>query len=212
MNFSRVWIFALTLVGFGIGAGAAAALDAPHALHHARTTEPHITEPHRAAHHAAGASAAKPVARKSTTAHAGKAHAASSRTGTAHASANHAASKSSSARQQAHMTARGSARASARRTAVTSRRRHRFNERFTASSFAKGDIYADDVTAGEDPVVRQAALDAMGDMNGTAVVIDPSNGRILAMVNQKLALAQGAQPCSTFKVAVALAALNENII
>jgi membrane carboxypeptidase/penicillin-binding protein len=212
MNFSRVWIFALTLVGFGIGAGAAAALDAPHALHHARTTEPHITEPHRAAHHAAGASAAKPVARKSTTAHAGKAHAASSRTGTAHASANHAASKSSSARQQAHMTARGSARASARRTAVTSRRRHRFNERFTASSFAKGDIYADDVTAGEDPVVRQAALDAMGDMNGTAVVIDPSNGRILAMVNQKLALSPGAEPCSTIKLTVAMAALSEGIV
>ena len=70
-------------------------------------------------------------------------------------------------------------------------RRHRYYERFTASSFANGDIFADDVTAGEDPVVRQAAIDALGDMNGTAVVIDPSNGRILAMVNQKLALSPG---------------------
>ncbi len=49
-------------------------------------------------------------------------------------------------------------------------------------------------------------------MNGTAVVIDPSNGRILAMVNQKLALSPGAEPCSTIKLSVALAALSEGIV
>jgi cell division protein FtsI/penicillin-binding protein 2 len=90
--------------------------------------------------------------------------------------------------------------------------RHHYYERFTASSFAKGDIFAGDVTAGEDPVVRQAAIDAMGDMNGTAVVIDPSNGRILAMVNQKLALSPGAEPCSTIKITVAMAALSEGLV
>ena len=90
--------------------------------------------------------------------------------------------------------------------------RHHYYERFTASSFAKGDIFAGDVTAGEDPVVRQAAIDAMGDMNGTAVVIDPSNGRILAMVNQKLALSPGAEPCSTIKLTVAMAALSEGLV
>jgi cell division protein FtsI/penicillin-binding protein 2 len=68
------------------------------------------------------------------------------------------------------------------------------------------------VTTGEDPVVRQAAIDAMGDMNGTAVVIDPSNGRILAMVNQKLALSPGAEPCSTIKITVAMAALSEGLV
>src|SRR5207237_10629849 len=57
-----------------------------------------------------------------------------------------------------------------------------------------------------------AAIDALGNMNGTVVAIEPTSGRILAMVNQKLALAEGAQPCSTFKVAVALAALNEKLI
>jgi cell division protein FtsI/penicillin-binding protein 2 len=112
----------------------------------------------------------------------------------------------------AHRTARGNTRARARRTAVTTRRRHRYYERFTASSFAKGDIFADDVTAGEDPVVRQAAIDAMGDMNGTAVVINPSNGRILAMINQKLALSPGAEPCSTIKLTVGLAALSEGLV
>lgn len=96
--------------------------------------------------------------------------------------------------------------------AVLTRRHHRYFERFTASSFAKGDIFADDITAGEDPVVRQAAIDALGDMNGTAVVIDPSSGRILAMVNQKLALSPGAEPCSTIKLSVALAALSEGLV
>ena len=81
-------------------------------------------------------------------------------------------------------------------------------ERFTASSYTT-DATSGDQTAGEDPIVRQAALDALGNMNGTVVAIDPSNGRILTMVNQKLALSSGAQPCSTIKVSVALAALSE---
>jgi cell division protein FtsI/penicillin-binding protein 2 len=68
------------------------------------------------------------------------------------------------------------------------------------------------VTGGEDPVVRQAAIDALDGMNGTAVVIDPSNGRILAMVNQKLALSPGAEPCSTIKITVAMAALSEGLV
>lgn len=91
-------------------------------------------------------------------------------------------------------------------------RRHRYYERFTASSFVEGAVGAGDVTTGEDPVIRQAAIDALGDMNGTAVVINPANGRILAMVNQKLALSPGAEPCSTIKLTVALAALSEGIV
>lgn len=102
--------------------------------------------------------------------------------------------------------------ASLHRAVLTRTRHHRYYERFTASSFAKGDIFADDVTTGEDPLVRQAAIDALGDMNGTAVVIDPTNGRILAMVNQKLALSPGAEPCSTIKLSVALAALSEGLV
>ncbi len=90
-------------------------------------------------------------------------------------------------------------------------RRHSY-ERFTGSSFVDGDITTGDVTTGEDPVVRAAAIAALGNMNGTVVAIDPSNGRILAMVNQKLALSGGAEPCSTIKVSVALAALEEGII
>ena len=91
------------------------------------------------------------------------------------------------------------------------RRRHRYYEHFTASSYAEEQT-AGDITGGEDPVVRQAAIAALGDMNGTVVVINPDNGRILAMVNQRLALSSGAEPCSTIKLAVALAALEEGIV
>jgi cell division protein FtsI/penicillin-binding protein 2 len=91
------------------------------------------------------------------------------------------------------------------------RRVRSYGERFTASSFADN-LTAGDVTEGEDPVVRAAAIEALGNMNGTVLAIDPSSGRILAMVNQKLALSAGAEPCSTIKVAVALAALKEGLI
>lgn len=91
------------------------------------------------------------------------------------------------------------------------RYRHRYYERFTANSYAQ-DQTLGDIAGGEDPVVRQAAIAALGDMNGTVVVIKPDDGRILAMVNQRLALSSGAEPCSTIKVSVALAALEEGII
>jgi beta-lactamase class D len=94
----------------------------------------------------------------------------------------------------------------------TTARRRRYYERFTMSSFTKEDLTAGDVIEGEDPVVRQAAVDALGNMNGTVVAIQPTSGRILAMVNQKLALSSGAQPCSTIKLSVALAALNEGVV
>src|SRR5579864_6428734 len=66
-----------------------------------------------------------------------------------------------------------------------------------------------DVSTGEDMVARQAAIDALGKLNGSVVVADAASGRILSLVNQKLALKSGFQPCSTIKVPVALAALSE---
>ena len=97
------------------------------------------------------------------------------------------------------------------RMVLAVRRTRRTYERFTGNSFADN-LSLGDVTAGEDPVVRAAAVDALGNMNGTALAIAPSNGRILAMVNQKVALSSGAEPCSTIKLAVSLAALDEGLI
>src|ERR1700716_678439 len=112
-------------------------------------------------------------------------------------------------RRRLHRLARS--RAAAPTTHSSLRRRHRYYERFSTSSFAH-DITEGDVTAGEDLTVRDAAIDALGGMNGTVVAIEPTSGRILAMVNQKLALSSGAQPCSTIKLSVALAALSEGLV
>ena len=125
----------------------------------------------------------------------------------------HAAARAS-VLHSASRTRHGAAvRVSTRRQEVVHRgTEHRvYGERFTASSFAEN-LTAGDVTAGEDPVVRAAAVQALGNMNGTVLAIDPSSGRILAMVNQKLALSAGAEPCSTIKVSVALAALKEGLV
>ncbi len=75
-----------------------------------------------------------------------------------------------------------------------------------------GDPTAFDDPAGEVLAIRQAAVAALGKWNGAMVVVDPDTGRILTMVNQKLALGSGFLPCSTFKPVVALAALKRGII
>lgn len=69
-----------------------------------------------------------------------------------------------------------------------------------------------DITAYDDPVVRKAAVDALGRYNGSVVAIDPSNGRILSIVNQNLAFSAGFIPCSTIKPVIAIAALQEGFV
>ncbi|MEO8595628.1 MAG: penicillin-binding transpeptidase domain-containing protein [Candidatus Solibacter sp.] len=65
---------------------------------------------------------------------------------------------------------------------------------------------------GDDLVIRRAAVAALGSFAGSVVVVDPSSGRILTMVNQKLALKTGFVPCSTIKLVTSLAALTEGIV
>lgn len=96
-------------------------------------------------------------------------------------------------------------------TRVRTRRHHGPYERFNTSSFTD-DVTSGDNTAGEDMTVRAAAIDALGNMNGSVVAIQPTSGRVLAMVNQKMALSSGGQPCSTIKLVTALAALNEGLV
>jgi membrane carboxypeptidase/penicillin-binding protein len=200
MKLSRVRSLGTALVAaifavFGLNVAYAAAFDAPqNAVHHAKPQSRLRESHHATAHHAAAHSTQSKTAHTS----ASPAHASATYSATTHSTSSRVTAKSTTAGGQV------------RRVSVT--RRHRYYERFTASSFVQGAIGADDVTAGEDPVVRQAAIDALGDMNGTAVVIDPSNGRILTMVNQKLALSPGAEPCSTIKLTVALAGLSEGLV
>jgi penicillin-binding protein 2 len=65
---------------------------------------------------------------------------------------------------------------------------------------------------GEDLVIRRAAVAALGTLNGSVVVADPSNGRVLSMVNQNLGLKSGFIPCSTIKLVTALAALTDGVV
>jgi penicillin-binding protein 2 len=189
MRLSRIISITFS-IGFTVGASlGAAALNTPHTLHHSKASNARIIETHHHARHTAAHDAAKGA----------------TATVSLHAKANVAPSGTRS--HSAHL---GNGAATIRRTRLNVR--HHYYERFTASSFASSDIFAGDVTTGEDPVVRQAAIDALGDMNGTAVVINPANGRILAMVNQKLALSPGAEPCSTIKITVAMAALSEGLV
>ena len=74
------------------------------------------------------------------------------------------------------------------------------------------DPTAGDFSTGEDAIVREAVVEALGKFNGAVVVVDAGCGRVLTMVNQKLALASGYIPCSTIKLVVGLAALNEGIV
>jgi cell division protein FtsI/penicillin-binding protein 2 len=65
---------------------------------------------------------------------------------------------------------------------------------------------------GDDLTVRRAAVEALGAQNGSVVVVDPANGRVLSIVNQKLAFSNGFTPCSTIKLVTALAALSEHVV
>ncbi len=69
-----------------------------------------------------------------------------------------------------------------------------------------------DLATYDDPVVRQAAIAGLGRFNGSVVAIDPNTGRVLSIVNQKLAFSSGFIPCSTIKPVIAVAALEESVV
>ena len=95
-------------------------------------------------------------------------------------------------------------------THSTLRRRGYVRYRYGVPTFA--DSTRDDVSDWDDPVVRAAAVQSLGRYNGSVVAVDPKSGRILSIVNQNLAFSEGFIPCSTIKPAIALAALEENVI
>lgn len=202
MKLSCVGVIGAVLIGMGIGVAAMAAPNTPSTTQSAKKKESHLTQTHHTRTHHTTAHTAKTASHAAAhhSLHSTSRHVSVARRPRTHATLEHARVRTS--RTTAHMR-----RASLRTS------RHRYYERFTASSFVpEGSVGAGDITAGEDPVVRQAAIDALGDMNGTAVVINPDTGRILAMVNQKMALSPGVEPCSTIKLTVALAALSEGIV
>jgi cell division protein FtsI/penicillin-binding protein 2 len=89
-------------------------------------------------------------------------------------------------------------------------KRHTLGTLWKTQTF--GDSTAGDSAIGEDLTVRRAAVEALGPYNGTVIVADPKTGRILTIVNQKLAIQSGFTPCSTIKIVAALAGLKEGIL
>jgi len=91
------------------------------------------------------------------------------------------------------------------------RRTHKYVSRYRGVPTFADSSSADD-GAYDDPIVRAAAVSALGRYNGAVVAVDPNTGRILTVVNQKIAFGDGYIPCSTIKPTIALAALEENVI
>ncbi len=124
---------ATLFLGFAAcGASAALALNTPHTLHHSKT--PHLQDTHNAAPHSPARHAA---------------------VANAPAAVPHSAAKAS-----VHTTTRTAHSGASLRNASL-HTTHRSYERFTGNSFATSDIFGADVTTGEDPVVRQAAIEAL---------------------------------------------------
>lgn len=123
----------------------------------------------------------------------------------------HAVTKRAATRHAA--VRRSTVRRATVRTVAARRRvvRHHYYRRPWLSTYINDPGKGDDAQF-DDPVVRQAALEALGEQNGTVVAVDPSNGRILSIVNQKLAYSAGFEPCSTLKPVIAVAALENHII
>lgn len=63
-----------------------------------------------------------------------------------------------------------------------------------------------------DAALQQAATDALGQRQGTIIVMDAQSGRIRALVNPHAAFAEAAMPGSTMKPFTALAALRAGLI
>jgi cell division protein FtsI/penicillin-binding protein 2 len=64
----------------------------------------------------------------------------------------------------------------------------------------------------QDQAVAEAARRALGRTAGAVVALDPRTGRVIALVNPTYGLFNAYQPCSVFKIVVAIAGLSEGVI
>jgi penicillin-binding protein 2 len=63
-----------------------------------------------------------------------------------------------------------------------------------------------------DLAVGEACRRGLEGVNGGAIAMDPRTGRVLAVVNPGVTVANAYQPCSVFKIVVAIAGLSEGAI
>lgn len=106
-------------------------------------------------------------------------------------------------------SARSRARARARARALARLRVLRARE--AALRNASISNISNDRTSGEDPDIRQIAINALQGRAGTVVVMNPNNGQVFTIVNQRMGIGTPVKPCSTIKLVVGLAALHEEV-
>lgn len=106
----------------------------------------------------------------------------------------------------------GGAVASTKTSKSKSTRKHLVASRYSGYAPTYADSVSADDPSADDPLVRRAIVDSLGRYNGSVVAVDPNTGRILSIVNQKVAFGDGYIPCSTIKPTIAVAALEENVI
>jgi beta-lactamase class D len=133
-----------------------------------------------------------------------------------------ATTRSSRGRSQVGSLSKGGKKTRGGRQALASSSRRRARARYLARlrvirardsalrNITAGSILKDD-DAGEDLEIRAAAVKALQGRSGTVVVMDPTNGRVFTVVNQRMALGSPVKPCSTVKMIVGLAALHEGV-
>lgn len=86
---------------------------------------------------------------------------------------------------------------------------HTYRSRHVASYFDPAKYDSIDY---DEPEIRELAISALGHEKGSVVAVDPTDGRILTIVDQKMAFGSGFEPCSTIKPVIALAGLQEGAI
>ncbi len=95
------------------------------------------------------------------------------------------------------------------------------NERTAEKIFNKNDEFfrqetvsniSQDEFENEDLEVRRIAVQALGNNAGTIVVLEPTTGQILSIVNQTWAFRRSFKPCSTIKLVTGIAGLKANVI
>jgi cell division protein FtsI/penicillin-binding protein 2 len=64
----------------------------------------------------------------------------------------------------------------------------------------------------DDLAVGEACRRGLQGVHGGAVAMDPHTGRVLAVVNPSVAVSNAYQPCSVFKIVVAVAGLTEGVV
>ncbi|MFI5184462.1 MAG: penicillin-binding transpeptidase domain-containing protein [Vicinamibacteria bacterium] len=63
-----------------------------------------------------------------------------------------------------------------------------------------------------DIAIGEASQRALAGIAGSVVALDPKTGRVIAVVNPQYGLINAFQPCSVFKIVVAIAGLTEGVI